>query len=31
MIKIKDVENSYQSAHVIKRRRTPLVKAVSFE
>lgn len=26
MIKIKDVEKSYQSAHVFKRRRTPIVK-----
>ncbi|MGE7103811.1 ATP-binding cassette domain-containing protein, partial [Escherichia coli] len=31
MIKIKDVEKSYQSAHVFKRRRTPIVKGVSFE
>lgn len=31
VIKIKDVEKSYQSAHVFKRRRTPIVKGVSFE
>lgn len=31
MIKVTDVEKSYQSAHVFKRRRTPIVKGVSFE